>query len=110
MSVKKDFDVNQWQSRPIRIVKISEKILFFQEVEVKSLELRQYFPRSEAQDADTCLYTVLIQTNLGSVEMKYIESHCNSQELDRICFLLKDLIGISSLINRMIIELESYRR
>jgi predicted neuraminidase len=96
MSVKKDFDVSQWQSRPIRIVKISEKIL--------------YFPRSEAQDADTCLYTVFIQTNLGSVEMKYIESHCNSQELDRICFLLKDLIGISSLINRMMIELESYRR
>ncbi|MGA9927871.1 MAG: hypothetical protein WBP96_04640 [Nitrososphaeraceae archaeon] len=110
MLVKKDFDVNQWQSRPIRIVKISEKILFFQDVEVRSLELRQYFPRSEAQDADTCLYTVFIQTNLGSVEMKYIESHCNSQELDRICFLLKDLIGISSLINRMIIELESYRR
>ena len=108
MSVKKDFDISQWQSRPIRIVKISEKILFFQEVEVKSLELRQYFPRLEAQD--TCLYTVFIQTNLGSVEMKYIESHCNSQELDRICFLLKDLIGISSLINRMMIELESYRR
>ncbi|MGA7141931.1 MAG: hypothetical protein WBX29_07970 [Nitrososphaeraceae archaeon] len=109
MSVKKDFDISQWQSRPIRIVKISEKILFFQEVEVKSLELRQYFPRSEAQDADTCLYTVFIQTNLGSVEMKYIESHCNSQELDRICFLLKDLVGLSSLINRMIIELKSYR-
>ena len=110
MLVKKDFDVNQWQSRPIRIVKISEKILFFQEVEVRSLELRQYFPRSEAQGADTCLYTVFIQTNLGSVEMKYIESRCTSQELDRICFLLKDLIGISSLINRMMIELESYRR
>ena len=47
MSVKKDFDISQWQSRPIRIVKICEKILFFQEVEVKSLELRQYFPRLE---------------------------------------------------------------
>jgi hypothetical protein len=110
MSVKKDFDLSQWQRWPIRIVKISEKILFFQEIEVKTLELRQYFPHSEAQDADTCLYTVFIQTNLGSVEMKYIESHCNSQELDKICFLLKDLIGISSLINRMMIELESYRR
>ncbi|MGB8101829.1 MAG: hypothetical protein WCE96_09150 [Nitrososphaeraceae archaeon] len=109
MSVKKDFDISQWQSRPIRIVKISEKTLFFQDVEVKSLELRQYFPRSEAQDVDTCLYTVFIQTNIGSVEMKYIESHCNSQELDRICFLLKDLVGLSSLINRMIIELKSYR-
>ena len=109
MSVKKDFDVSQWQRWPIRIVKISEKILYFQEVEVRSLELRQYFPRSEAQDANTCLYTVFIETNLGSVEMKYIESHCNSQELDRICFLLRDVIGISSLINRMMIELESYR-
>ncbi len=110
MSVKKDFDISRWQRRPIRIVKISEKILFFQEVEVRSLELRQYFPRSEAQGAETCLYTVFIQTNLGSLEMKYIESRCNSQELDRICFLLKDLIGLSSLINRMMIELESYRR
>ena len=109
MSAKKDFDVSKWQRRPIRIVKISEKILFFQEVEVKSLEIRQYFPHSEVQDANTCLYTVFIQTNIGSVEMKYIESRCNSQELDRICFLLKDLIGISSLINRMLIELESYR-
>ena len=109
MSVKKDFDVSQWQRWPIRIVKISEKIFYFQEVEVKTLELRQYFPRSEAQDANTCLYTVFIETNLGSVEMKYIESHCNSQELDRICFLLKDRIGLSSLINRMMIELESYR-
>ena len=110
MPVKKDFDISRWQRRPIRILKISEKILYFQEVEVKSLELRQYFPRSEAQGADTCLYTVSIQTNLGSVEMKYIESRCTSQELDRICFLLKDLIGIGSLINRMVIELESYRR
>ena len=109
MSVKKDFDVSQWQRRPIRFIKISEKILFFQEVEIKSLELRQYFPRTEAQETDTCLYTVFIQTNLGSVEMKYIESQCNSQELDRICFLLKDRIGLSSLINRMMIELESYR-
>ncbi len=110
MSVKKDFDISRWQRLPIRIVKISEKILFFQEVEVRTLELRQYFPSSEAQGAATCLYTVFIQTNLGSLEMKYIESRCNSQELDRICFVLKDLMGISSLINRMMIELESYRR
>jgi hypothetical protein len=109
MPLKKDFDISRWQTRPNRIVKISEKILYFQEVEVRSLELRQYFPRSGDQGADTCLYTVFIQTNLGSVEMKYIESRCTSQELDRICFLLKDLIGISSLINRMMIELESYR-
>ncbi len=110
MSAKKDFDISRWQRLPIRIVKITEKILFFQEVEVRSLELRQYFPHSEGQGADTCLYTVFIQTNLGSVEMKYIESRCNSQELDRVCFLLKDQIGLSSLINRMMIELESYRR
>jgi hypothetical protein len=116
MSVKKDFDNSRWQRRPIRIVKISEKILFFQEVEVRTLELRQYFPRSEAQGEaeckgeETCLYTVFIQTNLGSLEMKYFESRCTSQQLDRICSVLKDLTGISSLINRMMIELESYRR
>ena len=40
--------------------------------------------------------------------MKYIESRCTSQQLDRICSVLKDLTGISSLINRMMIELESY--
>jgi len=68
MSVKKDFDISQWQSRPIRIVKISEKILFFQEVEVKSLELRQYFPRLEAQDADTCLYTVSYKPIFGQAK------------------------------------------
>src|SRR4029078_8094956 len=106
MSVKKDFDVSQWQRRPIRIIKISEKILFFQEVEIKYLELRQYFPRTEAQETDTCLYTVFIQTNLGSVEMKYIESQCNSQKLDRIWCLFRVRIGVRTLINRMMIELE----
>jgi len=110
MTVKKDFEFNLWKKQPARIVKVSEKILFFQEVEVRSLELRQYFPRSEDQNTDTCLYTVFIQTNLGSLEMKYIESRCNSEELDRICFLLTDLTGISSLINRMLIELQSYGR
>ena len=109
MSVKKDFDISRWQRRPIRIVKVSEKSLFFQEVEIRTLDLRQYFPRSHAQGTDTCLYTVFIQTNRGSLEMKYIESQCTSQELDRISSVLMDLTGISSLINRMIIELESYR-
>ena len=44
MSVKKDFDNSRWQRRPIRIVKISEKILFFQEVEVRTLSLDNIFP------------------------------------------------------------------
>ena len=110
MSVNKDFDFSRWQRRPIRIVKISEKSIFFQEVEIRTLELRQYFPRSHAQDADTCLYTVFIQTNIGSLEMKYIESRSTSQKLDRIGSVLMDMTGISSLINRMVIELESYRR
>src|SRR4029078_3238254 len=98
MSVKKDFDISRWQMRPIRIVKLSEKSLFFQEVEIRTLDLRQYFPRSHAQGADACVYTVFIQTDRGPIEMKYIKSHCSSQELDRISSVLMDLTGISSLI------------
>lgn len=108
MSVKKDFEISLWKKDPARIVKVFDKIIIFQEMEVRSLEVRQYFPSSQDQDKDSCLYTVFVRTNHGSVEMKYIESSCNSEELDRICFLLTDLTGINSLINRMLIELRSY--
>jgi hypothetical protein len=72
---------------------------------VTRIELRQYLERSDGKLGDYSLITALVETDRGSVEMKYDEGFRGSDALESAATLLKQYVGLASLINRALIEL-----
>ncbi|HEY7734686.1 MAG TPA: hypothetical protein VIB07_07835 [Nitrososphaera sp.] len=73
---------------------------------ISRIELRQYIERSDAKLGDYSLLTVLVETDRGSVEMKYDEGFRGADALESAATMLTRYVGLASLINRALIELQ----
>jgi hypothetical protein len=73
---------------------------------VKKVEMRQYVERTDAKLGDYSLLTVVVETDRGAVEMKYDEGFRGADALESAVAMLTQYVGLSSLINRALIELQ----
>ncbi len=73
---------------------------------ISRIELRRYIERADEQLGDYSLLTVLVETDRGSVEMKYDEGFRGPDALESAATMLTRYVGLASLINRALIELQ----
>ena len=73
--------------------------------DITRIELRQYVERKDIELGDYSLLTALVETDKGSVEMKYDEGFRGGDALESTATMLKQYVGLASLINRALIEL-----
>ena len=73
---------------------------------IKKIEMRQYVERKDEHLGDYSLLTVVVETDRGAVEMKYDEGFRGPDALESAVTMLAQYVGLASLINRALIELQ----
>jgi len=73
---------------------------------IKKIEMRQYVERKDEQLGEYSLLTVVVETDRGTVEMKYDEGFRGPSALESAVTMLTQYVGLASLINRALIELQ----
>jgi hypothetical protein len=73
---------------------------------ITKIELRQYAERHDDKLGDYSLLTALVETDRGVVEMKYDEGFRGPDALESAATMLTQYVGLASLINRALIELQ----
>lgn len=73
---------------------------------IKKIEMRQYVERKVEHLGDYSLLTVVVETDRGTVEMKYDEGFRGPDSLESAVTMLAQYVGLASLINRALIELQ----
>jgi hypothetical protein len=72
---------------------------------VKKIEMRQYIEKKDEKLGDYSLLTVVVETDKGTVELKYDEGFRGPDAFESAVTLLTKYVGLSALINRALIEL-----
>ena len=75
---------------------------------IQKIEMRQYVERQDEKLGDYSLLTVVVETDRGAVEMKYDEGFRGPDALDSAIAMLTQYVGLASLINRALIELQQH--
>ena len=73
---------------------------------IKQVEMRQYVERRDDRLGDYSLLTVVVETDKGTAEMKYDEGFRGPDALQSAVTILTQYVGLASLINRALIELQ----
>ncbi len=73
---------------------------------IQKIEMRQYIERRDTQLGDYSLLTAVVETDRGIVEMKYDEGFRGPDVLESAVTMLTQYVGLASLINRALIELQ----
>jgi hypothetical protein len=73
---------------------------------IKKVELKQYVERKDERLGDYSLLTVIVETDQGTAEMKYDEGFRGPDALESAATMLTQYVGLASLINRALIELQ----
>jgi len=73
---------------------------------IQKVEMRQYVERRDERLGDYSLITVVVKTDRGTVEMKYDEGFRGPDALESAATMLAQYVGLASLINRALIELQ----
>ena len=67
--------------------------------------MRQYVERADDRLGDYSLLTVVVETDKGSIEMKYDEGFRGPDAFQSAVTMLTQYVGLSALINRALIAL-----
>jgi hypothetical protein len=73
---------------------------------IKQVEIRQYVERKDDRLGDYSLLTVVVETDKGTAEMRYDEGFRGPDALQSAVTMLTKYVGLASLINRALIELQ----
>jgi len=73
---------------------------------IQKVEMRQYIERRDEKLGDYSLLTTVVETDRGSVELKYDEGFRGPDALESAVTMLTQYVGLASLINRALIELQ----
>lgn len=85
----------------------SDKIYSERGFKIKKVELRLYIEKKDDNLGHFSLITSFMETNKGSIEMLYEQGYLGKDPLERSKNLLVSSLGISGLILRSVIALES---
>lgn len=72
---------------------------------IKKIEMRQHVERTDKDLGDYSLLTVIVETDRGSIEMKYDEGFRGPDAFESAVKMLTQYAGLASLINRALIAL-----
>ena len=72
---------------------------------ITRIDLRRYVERKDDRLGEYSLLTVLVETDSGSVEMKYDEGFRGQDALESAASMLRQNVGLAAIINRALIEL-----
>jgi hypothetical protein len=73
---------------------------------IRRVELRQYVERRDERLGDYSLLTVVVETDKGTAELKYDEGFRGPAAIESAATMLAQYVGLASLINRALIELQ----
>lgn len=74
---------------------------------IKKIELRLFVEKIDEKLGPFCLITSLVETDKGTVEMTYDEGYRGENALEKTASFLLNNLGLSGIILRSIITLES---
>lgn len=74
---------------------------------IKKITLRLFIEKTDAKLGDYSLITSLVETDQGDVEMIYDEGYRGEKPLERASSFILNNLGLSSIILRSIIALDS---
>ena len=77
-----------------------------QGIAIKKIEMKQYIERLDERLGKYSLITIIIETDRGTLEMKYDEGFRGEDALDTAVTMLTKYLGLAALINRVQIEVE----
>jgi hypothetical protein len=107
--MKSDIEPGRIKNPPAKVKVLSDKRMVMsldgQGIDIKRIELRQYIERRDSKLGDYSLLTVIVDTDKGTVEMKYDEGFRGPDALDSAVAMLVQYAGLSALINRALIAL-----
>ncbi len=90
-------------NRPLKRINVLDQKLFIQNHVVKNIELLYY---KNSNNRENSIITAIIKIDEREIEIKYSEGYFEENILEDIKELLTKYSGISSLINRAIIEVD----
>jgi hypothetical protein len=103
---KTDIEQGRTDRSPDNSITLMDQTMLNQGFKVKHVEMRQYVEREDELRGKYSLLTVLVETDKGTVEMKYDEGFKGPDALESAANALAKYVGIASLINRALIELQ----
>lgn len=105
-TIKSDVEPGRIRGPPAKSqVLMSGMMMQNQGFVIKRIEMRQYIERTDAKLGDYSLLTAVVDTDRGSVEMKYDEGFRGPDAFDSAVKMLLQYVGLSALINRALIAL-----
>lgn len=96
------------QREPDKILTLLESGNFLEQgFVIKKISLRLFVEKTDATLGDYSLITSLVETDKGDVEMIYDEGYRGENALERAGSFITSNLGLSSIILRSIIAIES---
>lgn len=107
MNKKSDVDPKRIRSNPDKsVILLTDGKNENQGFIIEHIELRQYVEKRDPALGNYSLITAIIQTNKGTVEIKYDEGFRGNDAIESAATMLTQYIGLAALINRALIELQ----
>ena len=103
--MRSDIDPERTKNPPRGSATLFEGKMENQGYLITKIVLIQFVERTHDRLGDYSLLTVVVETDKGSVEMKYDEGFRGTDALESATKFLKQYVGLGSLINRAIMEL-----
>jgi hypothetical protein len=102
-----DFDIHRIEGKnPTKSEKVLSNIKYNHEYYIEEIILRQYIENYDTKLGNYYLFILYVKTNKGIVLMKYDEGYRGVDSFESTIEFIKKYTGVSSLLNRAIIELE----
>ena len=101
-----DFDISILKTPPLKQKILLSKTKYYQYL-IKEIILSLYSDHYDDQLGEYSILVLEIKTNKGNVTMKYDEGFRGPDIFDSTIHMIKNFSGLSSLINRALIELQS---
>lgn len=105
MTTKSDIEPGRIKGPPARRQILLSGAQKDQGFTVTLVEMRQYIERADERLGEYSLLTVVVETDKGSIEMKYDEGFRGSDAFQSAVAMLTQYLGLSALINRALIAL-----
>jgi hypothetical protein len=106
MTFKRDSELKHWNSDPVRSITILKKYVIDGR-DVNNFEIRQYTHQCSHQKHHT-VYTIYLETNDSKIETKYNQgTQMSENNIETIAQSITNFNGVYSIINRLLIELDS---
>ncbi|MGI0005979.1 MAG: hypothetical protein ACREAO_07855 [Nitrososphaera sp.] len=105
MTTKSDVEPGRINGPPARRQVLLSGAQKDQGFTITLIEMRQYVERADDRLGEYSLLTVVVETDKGSIEMKYDEGFRGPDAFESAVAMLTQYVGLSALINRALIAL-----